>query len=76
MLRNTKAKVHSATSAKHWRRFHATQKPNFFASHHGKGPSDSESAVIKQHMTRAVKAGTAAVASAEEMLHFCKELVS
>ena len=50
--------------------FDATLQCSFFGSRHGKGPSDGESAVVKQHTTRAVKAGTAAVASTEEMFAF------
>lgn len=42
----------------------------FFGSRHGKGPSDSESGVIKRLATDAVMAGTAVIRNAHDMFQF------
>lgn len=47
----------------------------FFASHHGKGPSDGVTGVVKSFVSRAVKAGTR-IRNAEEMTEFCNNNLS
>ena len=41
-----------------------------FGSRHGKGPSDGEAAVVKNHTMTAIKAGAAVVSSAEDMYSY------
>ena len=44
---------------------------NFFGSRHGKGPSDGESAVIKSHVSTAVKNETVITGNARELYEYC-----
>lgn len=48
----------------------------FFGSGHGKGPSDGESALIKQFASRAVKSGQARIGNAQEMSTYLKKEAS
>ena len=48
-----------------------TFERNFFGSHHGKGPADGESAVVKSSAMRAVKSGQV-VTDAEGLFQFCQ----
>ncbi|KAK7106653.1 uncharacterized protein [Littorina saxatilis] len=50
--------------------FGATLERNFFGSRHGKGPSDGESAVVKNHMMTAIVAENAVVTSAEDVYNY------
>ena len=52
--------------------FGATMERNFFGSRHGKGPSDGESAVVKSHASRAVKAGNVVIANAADLYGYCQ----
>lgn len=49
----------------------ATLERNYFGSRHGKGPSDGESAVVKHHAATAVKAGSAVIATPEDLMEYC-----
>ena len=51
--------------------FGCTLERNYFGSRHGKGPSDSESAVVKHHAATAVKAGSSIVSNAKDLLDYC-----
>ncbi|XP_063967818.1 uncharacterized protein LOC135157146 isoform X2 [Lytechinus pictus] len=55
---------------------HIPTEHHFFGSRHGKGPSDGESAVVKQHATVAVKNGTAVIPTAEALFQYLKEAVT
>ena len=46
---------------------------SYFGSRHGKGPCDGEAAVIKNHVTNAVKADTAVVSNATEFFNYCEQ---
>ena len=46
---------------------------SYFGSRHGKGPCDREAAVIKNHVTTAVKADTSVVSNDTECFNYCEQ---
>ena len=45
---------------------------NFFASEHGKGPSDAETGLISMRLDHAIKSSQITIRNAEEMYNFLK----
>ena len=45
---------------------------SYFGSRHGKGPCDGEAAVIKNHVTNAVKDDTSVVSNDIECFNYCE----
>lgn len=51
----------------------ASVERHYFGSRHGKNPCDGEGGVVKNYVTRAVRANSAAVTDAQTFFDFCKE---